>query len=131
MLIGFVCVFLASLLPLLWIAFAKVNAGFKGKHNYDPRKFMEQAEGRAHRALCAEKNALEAFPMFAAAVIIASICQVNELSIALISILYIIVRVFHGVCYIANCPKERSLVWFVGVGCCATLYLLSIFTYSA
>ena len=130
MLISFVCVFIASLLPLLWIAFAKMNAGFKVKHNHNPREFMEKSEGIARRALNAEKNALEAFPPFAAGVLIAVVCQVNSISLAVLSILFITVRVLHGVFYILDKPNERSFVWFIGIGSCATLYLLSIFTYS-
>lgn len=131
MLIAFLCVFVASLLPLLWIAFAKINAGFRGKHNYNPREFMEASKGRAKRALWAEKNALEAFPPFAAAVFVAVFCQVDSLSLSVLSLLFIFSRVLHGIFYIIDQPKRRSLVWFVGVGCTAGLFLLSLFSFDA
>ena len=127
MVIAFVCVMIAAFLPVLWIAYAKVNAKFRSRHNSAPREYLEQATGKAKRAVWAEKNALEAFPPFAAAVFVAVFCQVGELSLAVLSVLFIFVRVLHGIFYITDRPKRRSLVWFVGVGCTASLCLLAIF----
>lgn len=131
MFIGFLCVFIASLLPLVLIAYAKSCAGaFKPRHNYDPRKFMDNSEGVAKRAYYAEKNAIEAFPAFAAAVIIATICQVDDLTISIISLLFIFVRVLHGIFYIMDRPTWRSIVWFIGVGCSSTLFLVSLYSFT-
>ena len=127
MVIAFVCVMMAAFLPLLWIAYAKVNANFRGKHNHAPREYLDQVSGKAKRAVWAEKNALEAFPPFAAAVFVAVFCQVGELSLAVVSVLFICARVLHGIFYITDRPKRRSLVWFVGVGCTASLFLLALF----
>lgn len=129
MLISFVCVFIASLLPIIWVGIAKVSAGFRLKNNRNPREFMAAASGKALRAKWAEQNAWESFPSFAAAVLIAVYCEIDPLSLSLISILFIIVRVFHGVFYIMDKPKHRSTVWFIGMGCNASLYLLSIFKF--
>lgn len=129
MLISFVCVFIAALLPIIWIGFAKVTSGFRLQDNRNPREFLATISGRAKRARWAEKNALEAFPPFAAAVLIAVFCQVNPISLELISILFIIVRVLHGVFYIIDKPRERSFVWFIGIGCIASLFLISIFNF--
>ena len=63
-------VLLAALLPLIWAGIAKTGAD--GYDNHKPRVFLEKLRGRSQRANWAQTNAYEAFPPYAAAVIIAS-----------------------------------------------------------
>lgn len=129
MLIAFICIFIAGFLPLVWIAYAKISAGFQREHNDSPREFMDKSSGSARRALNAEKNALESFPLFTAGVFVAIFCRVDEVSLSVISILFVTVRVLHGITYILNKQKLRTFVWFIGIGCVSTLFLLSFISY--
>ena len=122
---SFVCVLIASLLPLLWVVIAKVKSGFQIKNNGNPREFLSQSSGVALRAKWAQENAWESFAPFAAAVIIAHICQVNESDISLLAVIFIVARLLHGVCYLVDKATMRTIVWSVAIGCNIALYILS------
>lgn len=123
--ISYVCVLIASLLPIVWIAVAKIKSGFQIEDNKNPREFLSRSKGVALRAKWAQDNAWESFAPFAAAVIIAHLCQVGGERIDMIAILFIIIRILHGICYLTDRAKARSIVWFMGIGCNVALYILS------
>ena len=52
--------------------------------------------------------------MFAAAVIIAHLADVAPSSITILAVIFIILRVLYGICYILDKPSLRSTVWFGG-----------------
>ena len=122
---SFICVFIASLLPILWIAISKIKAGFQIKNNHNPREFLSQSSGVALRAKWAQENAWESFAPFAAAVIIAHLCQVDQNHLSLLAIVFIVARLLHGVFYLTDKAGARSIVWLIGIGCNITLYILS------
>src|SRR3546814_7254438 len=64
------CVLVAALLPFLFTGLAKASKRFD---NAAPRDYFEQSTGWRKRAHWAQLNSFEAFPAFAAAVIIAQI----------------------------------------------------------
>lgn len=118
--VAYWCVFAAALLPYLWVGFAK--AGGRGYDNRDPRAWLaRQDDPRRSRAVAAQLNAFEAFPVFAAGVILADMAGVADARIALLSVIFIAARIAHGLLYIAGQALLRSLVWFVGIGCALTL----------
>ena len=69
MTIAYWCVVLVMFLPLIWVGIAKANGS--GYDNDRPREWLADQKGRAARANWAQQNSYEAFPPFAAAVIIA------------------------------------------------------------
>lgn len=116
------CVLIAALLPYLWIAIAK--AGGQRYDNRDPRGWMARQDNpRSVRANAAQLNAFEAFAPFAAGVILAQLASVPAGRIALLAVIFIALRLLHGVCYLANAHALRSLVWFGGFACVAGLLL--------
>ena len=125
MTIAFLCVLIASFLPIVWAGYAKMSSGFSGKDNASPRAFMETLKGKAQRANWAQQNAWEAFAPFAAAVIIANICQANPQRIDLYAGTFIVARILHGLLYIADLAKLRSIVWMIGVAATVGLYYLA------
>jgi uncharacterized MAPEG superfamily protein len=71
-------------------------------------------------------NAFEAFPFFAAAVLAAMVVQADMGRVAMLSLAFVVARVLHGICYIADVAALRSLVWFGGVACAALITLTAV-----
>jgi uncharacterized MAPEG superfamily protein len=114
-------VLIAGVLPLAWVGAAK--AGSSGYNNDRPREFLANLTGWQQRANWAQQNALEAFPLFAAAVIIAHIAGASQTTIDLLAGLFIMARIAHGICYITDKGGLRSLVWLAGFGCIIGLFV--------
>ena len=123
--IAFFCVFLASLMPVFFIAYAKFTGGFKLGNNHDPRKFLAQTQGKQYRAKCAHDNSWEAFAPFAAAVILATISSVPQGLIGNLAILFVIFRFFYGISYIADWPGTRSVLYTLALLCVGILFYLA------
>jgi uncharacterized MAPEG superfamily protein len=125
MTIAYWCVFVAGLLPFVWTSTAKgIGGGFKrAEHNHNPREFLESLGGIAKRAHWAQLNSFEAFPLFAAAVIIAQLAGGAQPRIDMLAMAYIVTRVLHGVFYLTDKAALRSLVWFASMGCVIALFI--------
>lgn len=110
------CVLIAALLPYLWIAIAK--AGGQRYDNRDPRGWMSRQDNpRSIRANAAQLNSYEAFAPFAAGVILAQLAGVPADRIAMLAVAFVVLRVLHGIFYIANAHALRSLAWFGAFAC--------------
>ncbi len=120
---GYWCVLLAAFLPLVWVGAAKT--GRAGYDNDRPRPFLEGLDGWPQRANWAQKNALEAFPPFAAAIIIAHLLGNDQTTIDGLAGVFIFSRVAHGIFYISNLATPRTLAWLVGFGCVFALFITS------
>ena len=112
----------AMFLPIIWVGVAKVNGS--GYDNDKPRKWLERQQGIGQRANWAQQNAYEAFPPFAAAVIVAHLTGSNQMTIDILAGAFILVRIAHGVFYIRDMSTLRSLAWVVGFGCTVALFLI-------
>jgi uncharacterized MAPEG superfamily protein len=106
------CVLLVAILPIVWAGFAKYGA--KNFDNARPRIFLENLSGRRQRANWAQANSYEAFPPFAAAVIIASLTGANQAIVDALAGLFVVARILHGLFYIADKSTPRSLAWSFG-----------------
>ena len=125
MTIAYWCVFIAALLPYIWVVMAKLSK--PGFNNSQPRIFLESLDGWAQRANWAQANSFEAFPAFAAAVIIGSVIgTIEQDTLNALAILFIVCRILYGIFYITDKATLRSLVWFVGVGSWVSIFVLSI-----
>jgi uncharacterized MAPEG superfamily protein len=122
---AFWCVFVAALLPYLGTVTAKLGARMPGRANANPREWLDQLSGWPKRAHWYQLNSFEAFPAFAAAVLIAAHVQAPQARLDLLAMAFIGFRLAHYVCYLANWPRLRSTVWFGGVGCVVWLFLLA------
>ncbi len=126
--IAIFCVFIASLLPVVFVAYAKISGGFKtGKHNSNPREYLASLEGKAHRARCAHDNSWENFAPFAAAVILSMIAGTDQACIDMIAVSFIVLRIAYGLSYIYDKHILRSLLYFGGIACTASLFLMAAF----
>ena len=120
--IAYWCILIAAALPFLWVSIAKGSG--KRYNNRDPRGWMaRQDDPRSHRANAAQLNAFEAFPAFAASVLMAQFAQVDGQHIIWLSMSFVAFRILHGIFYIADQHALRSLVWFGGLACVIALML--------
>jgi uncharacterized MAPEG superfamily protein len=124
MTMAFWCVLAAGVLPLLWVGFAKATGG--AYDNRAPRVFLAGVTGRAQRAHWAEQNSYEAFPLFAAAVLVAHIGGANQAAIDALALTFVAARLAHGICYIADLAALRSLAWLIGFGTSIALFVIAI-----
>lgn len=112
--IAYWCILIAAALPYLWVSIAKGTG--KRYNNRDPRGWMaRQDDPRSQRANAAQLNAFEAFPAFAASVLMAQFAQVDGQRIIWLSMAFVACRILHGIFYIADKHALRSLVWFGGL----------------
>lgn len=122
--IPYLCILVAALLPYVWVVVAKTSA--PRFDNRDPRAWLaKQDSPRVQRANAAQLNAFEAFAPFAAAVLMAQLAGVDPARIAQLSVAFVALRVLHGLFYVGNKPKFRSLVWFGALGCVLALMAMA------
>jgi uncharacterized MAPEG superfamily protein len=124
MAISYWCVFVAFLLPFLLSVLARSGAR-KQDYVADPRGFNEHLTGWRRRSHLAQLNAFEAFPPFAAAVIIAHLQSVPAGMLDGIAVLFVACRVLHGAFYLADRPRLRSVSWRAGMICVVALFVLA------
>lgn len=117
------CVLAAGLMPYLFVAIAKTTGS--RFDNRDPRAWESRLVGLPARALAAHLNSFEAFPLFAAAVIIAHLMQAPQARVDGLALAFIALRLGYGVCYLAGWATLRSLVWLLALGCCVALFFIA------
>jgi uncharacterized MAPEG superfamily protein len=126
MTIAFWCVLIAALLPMVWTGIAKMSgSGFPASGNHNPREVLESLDGYRKRAHWAQLNSYEAFPPFAAGVIIAQFVQATQASIDYLAIAFIVFRVLYGICYVRDWAALRSVVWGAGFACVIGLFVVA------
>jgi uncharacterized MAPEG superfamily protein len=109
------CILIAAVLPYLWVTIAKASG--QRYDNRDPRSWLARQDNpRTLRADGAQLNAFEAFAPFAASVLMAQAADVDPARIALLAMVFVGLRVLHGVFYIVGIAALRSLVWFGAYG---------------
>lgn len=119
------CVLIGAMMPLIWTAIAKWGGPRKmpAAANRNPREFLGTLTAHQKRADWAQQNAFEAFPAFAAAVIIANIAGAPLTTIDSLAAIWIIARLLHGIFYVMDLSLARSLAYFVGMGCVIGLFV--------
>ena len=121
---SYVCVLIAGAMPLLFTGYAKfAGPGFNNRH---PRDFLAGLTGARARAHAAQQNGFEAFPLFAASVLMAHQAGVNSATIDLLALAYIPLRLAFGVFYIVDWASLRSLVWALATLIWISLMVLAI-----
>ncbi|MGB9092029.1 MAG: MAPEG family protein [Pseudomonas farsensis] len=121
------CILIALCLPLLCALIAKASSGrFGMRDNHDPRAFLDTLSGLPRRAHAAQQNCFEAFPAFAAAVLVADVVgNAEQVTQDVLSVMYITSRLLYIICYLADLAALRSVVWLVGVGLIVSLFVVS------
>ena len=115
------CVLVAALMPYFATSIAK--AGGERFSNRNPRAWLDRQQGFRARANAAQANSFEAFPFFAAAVIVAHLTQAPQERIDALAVLFVLARVAYIVCYVADWHWARSVVWTMGIVATITLFV--------
>jgi uncharacterized MAPEG superfamily protein len=115
MTLAYWCILIAALMPFVAVGIAKSHKSFD---NNNPRDWLLTREGRQKRAYQAHLNCFEAFPFFAAAVIVAHLTRAPQNIIDYLAVAFILLRVLFIYFYIADRATLRSLVcialFFIG-----------------
>ncbi|GAB1619393.1 MAPEG family protein [Pseudomonas sp. SWRI100] len=122
------CILIALILPPLCALIAKVSSGRFGlKDNHDPRAFLDTLSGLPRRAHAAQQNSYEAFPAFAAAVLVADIVgNAEQVTQDVLGVMYITSRLLYIICYLADWAALRSVVWFAGLALIVAFFVVSV-----
>jgi uncharacterized MAPEG superfamily protein len=120
MTIAYACVLFMGLFPYVAAGIAK--KGFEQYDNVMPREWLAKQTGFRARANAAQANLFESLPLFFAAVIIASMSGAPQARIDLLAIGFVIARIAYLICYIANWPTLRSIVWLLGLICVVAIF---------
>ena len=111
-------ILVAGVLPWATTGLAKTG----GFDNRAPRDWVNTLTGWRQRADWAHRNHFEAFPLFAAAVLIATIAGAAPARIDWLAGAYVLFRVGYTGAYIADRPTLRSALWFGAVACVVGLF---------
>ena len=119
------CILIAGILPVVTVAVAKW--GRRDFDNAEPRQWMEKLQGLRRRADNAHRNHFEAFPFFAASVLVAQQLNADQDSINMLAVTFIAARIVYTLLYLANRPTMRSISWVIGYIAVIGLFLLPAF----
>ncbi len=119
------CVFAVVALYLLTIVSVKWFGG-PGYDNALPRDPAFYQNAIRARALGAHQNGIEAFPFFAAAVLLAEFRAAPQNLINELAVLFLIVRIAYVLTYIGNRPRLRSILWNLGFTINVAIFFLPL-----
>ena len=115
------CVLAAALMPYVAVSIAK--SGGERFDNSNPRLWLEKQQGFRARANAAQANSFEAFPFFAAAVIVAQLTQAPQDRIDALAVMFVLARAAFIVFYVADWHWARSIAWTIGVVATITIFV--------
>lgn len=115
-------ILVAGLLPYWSTVASKWRRDYK---NAAPRAGVDRLPPFNQRAYWAQLNAFEAFPLFAAAVIIAhlSVSRADQAWINGLAVAFVGFRVLYTLAYFYDKPTLRSLLWAGGLLCVIGLFV--------
>ena len=112
--IAFWCVLIGGLLPYLAVGLAKFTPG-SGYDNSRPRQSEAAMGGFRARALAAHLNGFEAFPLFAAAVLMASHLGAGGGRLDRMAMAWVVLRLAYMAVYCAGLATLRSVLWAAAI----------------
>jgi uncharacterized MAPEG superfamily protein len=116
-------IFAAVIMYLLTIAPVKA-VGYRTFDNSKPRDPALYKPGIAARALGAHVNGIEAFPFFAAAVLLAELRHCPQGWVDVLSVAFLGVRLLFVFAYLGNRPTTRTLLWNLGFGLNVAIFFM-------
>ncbi len=125
MTIAELCLLGMVLLTLLVLLPAKAG-GRREFNNAYPRDPGFYIKGPRARALGAHQNGLEAFPLFATAVLLAEMRGVPQHLIDGLALAFLGARIAYALCYLGDRPTLRSIIWTLAFVCNLAIFLLPV-----
>ncbi len=113
-------ILVAAILPLLATSMAK--AGASGYDNASPRTWETRLSGWRARANWAHRNHIEAFPVFAAAVLVAQVAHGPQAVVDGLAAVFIVARIGYTAAYVMDKASLRSALWLIGFVCDILLF---------
>ncbi len=114
--------------PYIFVVVGRVQAGFDMAA---PRALFDKLPPFAQRAVWAHENSFETYMPFATAVLLTLLTRVENPTVAIASLSFVVARFLYSVFYIANVPLGRSLMFGVGTAATVTLFVQSLAALSA
>jgi len=118
------CVLVAGIMPVATVGIAK----WSGRRDYDnsePRRWLEKQSGVPRRADSAHRNHFEAFPFFAAGVLVAQQLHAPQDSIDMLAIAFIASRIAYTGLYLTDRATLRTVSWLIGYLAVIGLFLIA------
>ncbi|MDG2991343.1 MAPEG family protein [Candidatus Synechococcus calcipolaris G9] len=109
--------------PYCFVVAGRVQAGFDPAA---PRALFDKLPPYAQRATWAHENSFETFMPYAAAVLLALVTGVQTQTAAIAAVAFIGARFLFSICYIANIPLGRSLMFGISTAATLTLFVQSL-----
>lgn len=116
-------VLVAGLMPYVIVGIAKAGPGYD---NANPRALENLKDRKRMLAYNAHQNALEAFPFFAAGVLLALVLNADAKLINLLAVVWLVARIGYAWAYITDRPSVRSSFWFVAKLAAIGIYLVAL-----
>jgi uncharacterized MAPEG superfamily protein len=116
---GALMLYLLTIVPIKWI-------GFRRFDNSRPRDPAFYDDAIASRALGAHQNGIEAFPFFAAAVLLAEFRAAPQSLINELAVLFLIVRIAYVLTYLGDRPTLRSILWTIGFAINVAIFFMPV-----
>jgi uncharacterized MAPEG superfamily protein len=114
---------IGALMPYPLVVVAKAN---KDYDNADPRNPAVLSTPLRRAAYGAHANCLEAFPLFAAAVLLAGVRHAPAGAVDIAAVVWLIARLAYVVCYLRGLASLRSLTWGVAAAASITILVTAI-----
>ena len=114
---GVVALYLLTIVPVKWLSYSKYD-------NARPRDPAFYEDAIRARALGAHLNGIEAFPFFAAAVLLAEFRLGPQHLIDELAVLFLIVRIAYVFTYLGNRPTLRTILWSLGFAINVAIFFL-------
>src|ERR1700758_5726727 len=116
---GCVALYLLTIVPIKWL-------GSRQYDNSKPRDPAFYEDAIRARALGAHQNGIEAFPFFAAAVLLAEFREAPQNLINELAVLFLIVRIAYVFTYLGDRPRLRSILWNIGFAINIAIFFLPL-----
>ncbi len=120
--LAFWCILIAGILPIATVAIAKGGGDYG---NRTPRASLEQRSGLRQRADFAHRNHFEAFPFFAAAVLVAVWVHAPQARVNGLAVAFIVLRLAYTAAYLMDRPTLRSTLWTAAYACVVALFIVA------
>ena len=119
--------FTVSVFPIL-LAFLSGYYRYREFGHFDnnnPREQQRQQTGIGARVVAAQHNAWETLILFLLVTFIAFASELDMDGLAGVSLLFLVLRVLHVVCYMADWSTLRSLVYVAANLCCVYIFVIA------
>ena len=122
MTIAELCLLGAVILTIVSIVPAKLN-GAREYDNGNPRDPRFYTPGLRVRSQGAHLNGYEAFPFFAASVILAEMRLVPQSMVNALAAAFLVARILYVLLYLTDRPTARTAAWSVGLLCNLAIFV--------